>query len=515
MQNTAGLMATAPIDLLFGVVGQPPTRGPADAAQFTQLLNIFGLGQVGGAALPGVNSPPIEGLGLSPKSGVLACPEIPLFLGADLAQMIGLGTQIAPQPEGQTQPKDSEPIVSAKAQVLSVDGGNGEMLFLKIMPGFSDNAELPVQPGSDSNEEEMILPIRLRTVEQSGGRIIADGLLQTATGKDVSVRLNLDLAGQSNRMQLPSPDESGSAPLLFKAAGNGDVASLSKLLGQVDAKSLVIETVSEGPVQGLSVLPEASANIRRLVGPKANMSGRPAIPLGPQAAVIADAPVTVAPTVAGGSDPLLNQARPNIDGDNSKQQIENRNPNPDALIQTAQPDAIQPAVNQVNSIPSDISTTQLTTDAKGDLTQVRYFDLDLRLEQLKQNPGQRIRIQLMPSHLGKMELSIVNQRGFVTVNLTVDSPQAKQAVERNLAQLERQLTATGIRVDAFQLQVSQSAKSPTLAHQYQYFQDQHRHGGQPQQNGRGDHQYLPAQKQMSRFGSSNFSFAQAMVNCLA
>ena len=515
MQNTAGLMATSPIDLLFGVIGQPPARGPADAAQFSQLLNIFGLGQVGGTATPGVNSPPIEGLDLISKSGVLTGPEIPLFLSADLAQMIGLETQIAPQSAGQTSPATGEPMVPAKAQVLPADGGNGEMLFLKIMPGPGDNTELPAQPGSDSNQEGMILPIRLRTVEQSGGRIIADGLLQTATGKDVSIRLNLDLAGQSSRIQPASPDQPGATPLPFKATGGGDVANLSRLLGQVDAKSLVIETVNEASGQALTSLPETPAMVRHLVGWKANVSGRPAVPLGPQAAVIADAPVIVAPTVPGAGDPIPGPVKPNIDGESSRQQIDNRSQNPEALIQAVKPEAVQPAVNQVNSVPSEIGTTQPTTDAKGDLTQVRYFNLDLRLEQLRQNPGQRIRIQLVPSHLGKMELSIVNHRGFVTVNLTVDSPQAKQAVERNLAQLERQLTASGIRVDAFQLQVSQSAKSSTLAHQYQYFQDQHRHGGYPQQNGRGDHQYLPAQKQMSRFGSSNISFAQAMVNCLA
>jgi flagellar hook-length control protein FliK len=109
-----------------------------------------------------------------------------------------------------------------------------------------------------------------------------------------------------------------------------------------------------------------------------------------------------------------------------------------------------------------------------------------------------------------MEVSIASFRGQVTVNLTVDSEQARQAVEKNLTQLERQLMSSGVKVDQFQVNVSQSAKSHAFAQNEHYFQ-----GGFNGRQGRGYQQPTRSQKLMQQFAPSGPSFETVMVNCLA
>jgi flagellar hook-length control protein FliK len=142
----------------------------------------------------------------------------------------------------------------------------------------------------------------------------------------------------------------------------------------------------------------------------------------------------------------------------------------------------------------------------------QFFDLDHKLEQIKANPGTQIRIQLMPSQLGKMDLSIFSHRGLVTVKLSLGSMQAKQAVEGSLAQLESQLSAAGIKVDSFQIQVSQMSKEEATHQQYNpYSQGEssgRRHKG-------ADRQLMNNHGRLHNFSLSDKTFEQTMVNCLA
>jgi len=143
---------------------------------------------------------------------------------------------------------------------------------------------------------------------------------------------------------------------------------------------------------------------------------------------------------------------------------------------------------------------------------VRFYDLDSKLDQLKRNPGQVIRIQLVPAKLGKMDLSIISHRGLVTVRLTLDSLAAKQAVERNLFQLENRLTASGIRVDNFQISVDQSSKEEHFAGHYYSRQ----HGGHDNPHYSGDNRrHMFDQRRMNQFNLTGARFDQVMVNCLA
>jgi flagellar hook-length control protein FliK len=171
------------------------------------------------------------------------------------------------------------------------------------------------------------------------------------------------------------------------------------------------------------------------------------------------------------------------------------------------------ANNPITIPVSEVGSSLPQLDANNDLSQVRFYNLDQKLDQLKSNPGQKINIQLVPARLGKMELSVINHRGIVTVQLTLESMQARQSVERNLGQLERHLASSGIRVDSFQLHVNQPLRGGSFAHFQQHY-DQPRDGFNNRQD-HGRQQYAQEQRQMRRFGLSDNGFAQTMINCLA
>ena len=120
--------------------------------------------------------------------------------------------------------------------------------------------------------------------------------------------------------------------------------------------------------------------------------------------------------------------------------------------------------------------------------------------------------QLVPSSLGRMELSIASNRGIVTVNLALDSVQAKQTVERNISQLENRLASSGIKVDNFHITVHQPNKNDAAGQQYHPYQQGNRSGNQ-QQNGYARQQFGKSLAQ--RFAGSDLNFDKVMVNCLA
>jgi len=177
---------------------------------------------------------------------------------------------------------------------------------------------------------------------------------------------------------------------------------------------------------------------------------------------------------------------------------------------SAKTDAAGLPFNAAASAPVSAPAPVVTANLSDQTQAVRFYDLDQKIGQLKRNPGQSIRIQLVPSNLGQMEVSIASYRGQVTVNLTVESEQARQAVEKNLTQLEHQLASSGVKVDQFQVTVNQPAKTLAFAQAEQAYQ-----GSFGSRQGRGYQDSSRSQKLMQKFTPGGPSFETVMVNCLA
>jgi len=544
MDNSVQAMMVDPLAFLMGVIGQKSGAEPADADAFMQLLNlaaapspVMGM-PIGEDGLPAMDNPIVARPAAAPPA-----PAIPLILPAELMPILGLAPQIkgavpqienvAPQtkdaaPQSEPLPTGKEKQVQMAAQLLLADDGMNDTVYLKIHPEPAGGPEMSFLPDTKRDAEEMILPIRLRTVEQVGDRIIADADLHSATGKDTPIRLRLELAGY----QIPTREaillETKPSTQAFLAEQNllpdqalppavsGDRIDLPRVFRGLDVKSIVIERATVESEPGVVSADQAIATFAERVNRfrvPATRSGSDGIVAKVTNTAPQPSPVTL-PTMPQPGPVLQETVIP-------PKGVASPLPDEAILIEALPKDEPESIIMDRRGHPviADRSTSmtpesinaEAVPDSAVETTTVKFFDVDQKLEVLKRNPGQRIKIQLVPARLGKMELSVVSHRGIVTVHLALESSQARQAVERNLAQLEQRLTTAGIKVDAFQLHVTPQARWESASHLLHQNQ-QHGFGGQ---GGRGFQQGWYSPKRQYHATLPGAAFQQEMVNCLA
>jgi hypothetical protein len=493
----SGVMGRAchPIDTAIGSGGRSSAKKAGESGGFDTLMSLFPqMASPESGSVPGLI--PGETPGAFAETGIEG--DTQLMLPDSLARLLGLNALFPSEPmEGMFPSEASESMLFGKADLLAGSDGNDQTLSLRIAPGgegaFPDSMQI------EGEAQEMILPMRLRTVEQHGNRILADAELLTATGEEIPVRLKLELAG----VQADGLSRGDDLLTDVEANSRAGKINLPRMLSELGVKLLVIENAGEVSEQSsraaLTGTPALNRDIPGLKNPWVQLAGSE----------------TVQPT--GSADPALMMG-----GDGYGQGADFSDGNPAAFRQFAK----NSAGREMSVIPSqsgiDNGVSVLTSTAEPGMatpqpettehsTQVGFYDLDSKLDQLKRNPGQTIRVQLVPAKLGKMDLSIVSHRGMVTVKLTLDSQAAKQAVEKNLFQLESRLTASGIRVDNFQISVDQSSKDEQFAGHY-YSRQQ---GGYDNPHSGDNRRHMFDQRGLNQFNPAAAKFDQVMVNCLA
>ncbi|MEZ5359890.1 MAG: flagellar hook-length control protein FliK [Candidatus Zixiibacteriota bacterium] len=495
----AGVMGmnASPFDMILGFGAQTIPQVSSGTGDFGKLMKLFPQFQNMPQTLAGTGDVPIpELMTVAPQE--LLAEETPMLLTEGLAEKLGL--QLESKSEQTVQPTaiaGAEQILTVPVQLAVVeDERNQPQLFLKVPveAAADDTVPMLITEAHVANEKEMLIPVQLRTVEQEGQRINADALLRTATGESVSVRLKLDVAGTTHVQSLENtltPETSQSVTVTPQQ--QRDVVTMLANLG---VKSLVVETVEDGDAQPTQQL----------------------------------LPRTVAQQSRSLADLSIEQATTQVDetegGDAQTRRVtsfaqtshQDSSTGKDTTFGQSKTDEFSAQMTRVSSENVALSTAEISTenaqtasDAKAPTTStsVRYYNIDQGLEQLKQNPGQKIQVQLSPATLGKMDLSIINHRGVVTVQLTMESTQAKQAVERNLGQLESHLSSSGIKVDAFHITVNESSRPGSYSgHQFNqqgFFGDRHQ--------GQNFRRYNQQLKQ--DFNMTKENFQRVMVNCLA
>ncbi len=514
MNSGVQMAAIDPQALLLGLGGQKIPSAPEGMPGFGELLNLSPLSTAPTTA-GGKPSTIVMNSGTDADSR--PGDMIPIVISGDLLSLLGQPAMSIPDPGSDVDPAQlADGPVLAGAELLSPDDGDGKTIYIRIQTPENPDSVMPMSPDDGGERQEMILPMHLRTVEHRDGRIVADGVMQTATGKDVPIRLQLQVAENPLREQpadLSTLNSTESASAGNSAGGN---STMARMLADLHVEMIVVE-------------PAAAETMPMPRMPYADIMGRPQIDVGngdamPSPVPVDAAPVPTTPVAARAATPVMPETAtmPTADGKSSA------SPDMPAADQDT-PDVIDQIVGRDGSSTASKADGG-TTPAASTLTaasgtggsdgssqpssgasQVRFYDLDHKLDMVKQNPGQRIKIQLVPSNLGKMELSIVSHRGLVTVNLAVESTQAKQAVERNLSQLEQRLASSGIKVDAVQLQVNQPSRGTTFANTHQqYYQ-----GGYGGHGGRGSQQspYRSARHYPTQLTDGGFK--QELVNCLA
>jgi flagellar hook-length control protein FliK len=496
-----------PLDLILGLIGQRSPHGSSGSGEFGKLLDLFG-------PAPMLNIKPgegdllsVTGLTQAPGAEPATVESIEVLLPQGMAQALGLNPQPPPDMVAQKVSADNpEPMVPIRAGLLATNDGNNQTIYLNLKPGEVDSELNPAMAQASDNGEEMVLPMRLRTVEQRGDRIFADAELQSATGKDVSVRLRLELAGNPNLNKMATADLPESPDVTVKQQHSVSKPNLPHLLKNLDVKLLVIEPAAVEINSGTASLSRGN------FGDKATRAFSTPINSDAVKMALESAATVVKPISADGRGLESTGMNVGRDSDPESMQIGNTRSGNSAVAQHS--GAIVESTSNILTSATALEAGGMSqSGSSAESSEVRFYQLEDKLDQLKHNPGQKIKVQLVPARLGKMELSIINQRGMVTVKLALDSMQARQIVERNLAQLESHLTSSGIRVDNFQLYVNQPSRG--AAYDYQQFQYNHPQDGYSEQRGGGRNRQFQNQKQLQQFQLSGSGFEQTLVNCLA
>ncbi len=482
-----GLMAP-PVNPGSVAIGSSGGSNSVGATDFTNLLGGF-QSFPGGSDMVSLGGSSLEMAGLS--SLVEQSTPSEMEIPNDLAMMLGLLGNEFISSVGRA-PHNADEMVKVPVSLVSVETDGESELFLKIATSDQLQGFESATGQKESDEDGMLLPLRLRTVEQSGGQLLADAELQTATGKAIMIRLKLEIAGSNpDASQLMDGKGSKAKPEnnLLRNLGELNVQLISIEPGDEVKKSAVaqlIPTLDKGKGSMAS-----KSNNGRLSDMTGVTSGSKSLTATVLDAIEADPEVTV--SQGDGFGALSTKSGGSLDRFfpvNAGSKI---------------------GLDLPTVIPAGEITSEAIVSEKSDLPSVRYIELDNKLDMLKANPGQKIKIQMTPARLGQMELTIANHRGQVTVNLTLSSLTAKAAVERNLAQLESHLASSGIKVDQFQIHVNQSSRSQSGGFY---------HPGQNQQDGHTGHKENRTNQSFmdrfkERYGGDEVSFDRVMVNCLA
>lgn len=511
MYNAITEPTASPMEMLMGLFASRGGKTPDGSDPFSALLGLLPSPVPVNPLIPG-NVPTgktLPGNGAEPPMG-----KVILSLSPDMMALLGLDPKNlptqgqVPSPAGSQEPKTQIP-----AELTTVGDGTNGIISLKILPETqvtrSFQEDLPENLAEGSGDQEIIIPMHLRTVEQVGQKVIATADLLTAAGKETSVRIQWELSGHLNGNQGMvglSGDKAGSTS---ESQLNGGPGSLPRLLNNLGATLMVIENIETPPPSTMpALLPGAAAAPKKPMAAKVDgvVARTTVIPSLATMTPLIDGVTTIASV----GSPVESTPADKLFDFTGLQAEHERAPG----TETADP--LQNAAAKAPGVESAVFDTSTgiarTMETRPETPQVRFYDLDSKLDQLKSNPGQKIRIQLAPANLGKMDLTITSHRGMVTVTLTLDSNQAREAVQQSLPSLENRLAASGIRVDNFQVMTAPSPKGTVVAQAHQPFQQDgfagYRRDGHNQRQ-----EYQPPRH--GSFKPSEFTFNAAMVNCLA
>ena len=511
MNNAVNGPMVKPLDLILGLLGQQPKRISTGGDPFDALLGMLSPAAGKSALAEGEAPTPERSL---PAIMGDAINQVPVLIPADLAAALGISSQAGPMAPATTT--GNEVMIPARGDLLMADDHNPQMLYLRLAPIMGQSAAAtPVLPQAEAEGKEMILPMRLRTVEQDGNRIIAEADLITATGKEASLRIRLELAGDVLRSMGPRWSPGEKSPTITDQTPSLKAPQLTRMLGELGVKMIVIENSASVETPVMQVMPALLPGALRR--PNGAVTHRAASVI-PQESLDGKSDLLIAAQTAAGREaapwPTSQVADiPKLGAESNPEPavMTPLRPEADSAVTASQGESNRSAA-MTAPINSMADFLRPSDPATGEQPQVRFYDLDVKLDQLKQNPGQKIRIQLAPANLGKMDLTIASHRGMVTVNLTVNSHQAQQAVERSLPQLESQLVSSGIKVDGFQITVNQPAKGSTLAQLPASYQSEQFLGRQRDGGGR---QPKQSQSRLRGFALPEAGFDKVMINCLA
>jgi len=146
-----------------------------------------------------------------------------------------------------------------------------------------------------------------------------------------------------------------------------------------------------------------------------------------------------------------------VDLNDIKEQKQEQQVNAAEKAKQAKSDQVRHAENIINKafmgeleLSPDLYSALITS--KNNAPSLRSIDVDDMVAQIKnkikfllENGKTELSIELKPENLGTVLMSISSNKGIISINIFADQA-AKQALEENLAELERSLKLAGINV---------------------------------------------------------------------
>lgn len=164
---------------------------------------------------------------------------------------------------------------------------------------------------------------------------------------------------------------------------------------------------------------------------------------------------------------------------------------------TPLPDAAN-LVAPAHTAPTDTKLTldvaPAAKDAPPDVHEVMKQVLD-RADQIKANQAQTIKLQLMPEHLGKLEIHVTSHEGVVSAQISADNQHVKSMLDGQVAMLQRTFADMGLKVDRVEVTLSSADLGNTFANGGQAFPD-----GQQGQQGQTGNPFQQAPRQGAGLG---------------
>ena len=505
-------MATGSVnlmDLFPGCNGlQTDCSGRMDEYDFGSLLGLLPQsGEVDSSGIDLSAEKPITDIlvdaGLSGQTAV-AIPE-------ELASLLGIQKQ-SPSPELSRLIPDG--VELTQGEIIAGDDTD-ESLCLR----------LPLE--STSGEEKLSLPLNLRTVEKQGDRLVLEvevllteeletslknnssqtnmakaSDLSSATEEEGKLRLKLELTGFQTNSQTRTQDKQ-------TVGSTENTRQMPRLLSELGARLMVVECVENA---------DEAATVVTSSGSNAELAAfRQSTPWQQSQLNSSDNQIQAIGSKNTESLPVAEKA--SVEDQELLQTIlkgetsttPTTSSKSEASLTRQENTAF--TISEVGVESETAGSEKIRTDSTP--TPVKFSNVEYKLDQLKHNPGQKIEIQLVPARLGKMDVSISTFRGQVTVNLTVESAAAGKAVEQNLSQLENKMLASGIKVDAFHVNVSHQEKATNFV---QAQNPAYQQGGfyqQYQQQRQNNRQYDNPGRPQQKYQQEDISFDRVMVNCLA
>ena len=165
----------------------------------------------------------------------------------------------------------------------------------------------------------------------------------------------------------------------------------------------------------------------------------------------------------------------------------------------------------IKNIPQNIKVGfQNVLDEAQNQTNNLMNQIGDKLQQLKDNSGQRLTMVLRPNDLGRLSIELTTNQNGLTTNLIAQNEDVRNYIEKNINTLRQQLSDAGINVNQIQIKTAGQDNSSTYSGNQNFdqgnFEQNNQNNSQQSQNNQNSSNSRHNKQDIERFLSSISNF---------